>query len=63
MRKLLFALIPAVMATFLGCSSGFENESDPRKVVIKMFRAMEKNERGSIAHYLDFESLNRLQIL
>jgi hypothetical protein len=57
MRKFLFALIPVILATFLGCSSGFENESDPRKVVIKMFRAMEENERETIAHYLDFESL------
>lgn len=46
-----------MMIIISGCSSGANTESDPRKAVIKMFRAIENNDRESLAHFLDFEML------
>lgn len=50
-------LLPAILLIVAGCSGKINTESDPRKAVIKMFRAMEKNDRTTLAHFLDFETL------
>ena len=51
-------LCVAIFAVALtACSSRVNTEEDPRKVVIKMFGAMEEDDRESLAHYLDFASI------
>jgi hypothetical protein len=57
MARMAFCLIAIAVAAIVGCSSGFEKESDPGKVVVNMFRAMEKGDTATLVHYLDFESL------
>lgn len=56
------AIAPAVAvlvlaALFLGGCSGSPSQSDPRKVVISMFGAMEKNDQGTLARLLDLPAL------
>ena len=57
MRKFFVLLAPAVLLIIAGCSSGPNTSSDPRKVVLNMFRAIENNDRSKLAHYLDFPAL------
>ncbi len=57
MRKFFVLAVPAMLLIIAGCSSGPNTSSDPRKVVINMFRAIENNDRDKLAHYLDFPAL------
>lgn len=58
MMKLFIALvIPALVVIAAGCSAGPNTESDPQKAVVKMFRAIENNDRQKLAYYLDFPAL------
>ena len=57
MKKVLPLIVPVLLLVIAGCSSGANTESDPRQAVIKMFRAIERNERETLAHFLDFETL------
>jgi hypothetical protein len=50
-------LLPVALLVISGCSSGPNTESDPRKVVLKAMKAIENNDRATLAHYLDFETL------
>ncbi len=57
MRKSIVLLIPAILLIVAGCSSGPNTSSDPSKVVVNMFRAIQDNDRDKLAHYLDFPAL------
>ena len=57
MRKFFTLLAPVIVLVIAGCSSGPNTDSDPTKVVVKMFRAIENNDRATLAHYLDFPAL------
>ncbi len=57
MRKVSVLLAPAIFLIVAGCSSGPNTSSDPTKVVVQMFRAIENNDRDKLAHYLDFPAL------
>jgi len=57
MKKALILLLPALVSIIAGCTGGANTESDPRKAVLKMFRAIEQDDRETLAHFLDFESL------
>lgn len=57
MRKFFVFLVPAVLLIIAGCSSGPNTSSDPTKVVVQMFRAIENNDRDKLAHFLDFPAL------
>jgi hypothetical protein len=54
-------LLPAALLIMAGCSNKINTESDPRRAVIKMFQAMETNDRTTLAHFLDFETLLKAQ--
>jgi len=57
MRKLFVLAVPAILLIVAGCSSGPNTSSDPTKVVVQMFRAIEDNNREKLAHFLDFPAL------
>ena len=57
MKRMLSVLVVLALLIIWGCSSGVNTDSDPRRVVIKMFNAMENNEREDLAHFLDFAAL------
>jgi hypothetical protein len=57
MRKIYVLLAPVILLIIAGCSSGPNTSSDPRKVVLNMFRAIQDDDRGKLAHYLDFPAL------
>ncbi len=57
MKKLSIVLLPLILLIIAGCSTKVNTESDPRKAVIKMFGAIEDNDRETLAHYLDFKTL------
>lgn len=52
------ALAVLLLAAFIlsGCSGG-PSQSDPRKVVISLFGAMEKNDQAALARILDLPAL------
>jgi len=50
-------IVPALLAILAGCTGGANTEADPRRAVIKMFYAIEKDDRETLAHFLDFETL------
>jgi len=52
-----FLLLPALLIIVAGCNSASNDASGPREAVIKMFRAIENNDRETLAHYLDFQTL------
>ncbi len=52
---LLLGLLAIQIFVSLGCS-GFKDDP-PRKVVIQLFGAMERNERAALPHILDLRSL------
>lgn len=57
MKKVLILLLPALVSIIAGCTGGANTEADPRRAVIKMFQAIEKNDRETLSHFLDFEML------
>jgi len=57
MKSFALFFVPALLLAVAGCGSGPNTDSDPQKVVVKMFRAIENNDRNSLAHYLDFPEL------
>lgn len=57
MNKFLVLVVSALVLVAFGCSSGPNTDSDPQKVVVKMFRAIEKGDRSALAHFLDFPTL------
>ena len=57
MRKIFVLLVPAILVVIAGCSSSPNTSSDPTKVVVNMFRAIENNDRQKLAHFLDFPAL------
>jgi hypothetical protein len=56
-RKIIVFLLPVLLLITAGCGSKGDTESSPRRVVVKMLKAMEDNDRQKIAHYLDFKVL------
>lgn len=57
MKKYFVFLAPAMLFIIAGCSSGPNTSTDPTKVVVQMFRAIENNDRDKLAHFLDFPAL------
>lgn len=57
MFKYAMLCVAIFVVTLTACSSKVNTEEDPRKVVIKMFGAMEEDDRETLAHYLDFVSI------
>ncbi len=55
--SVVFAIVAIIMFG-LGCSSG-SRQTDPKDVVIRMFGAMEKNDKAALAHLLDLAELMR----
>lgn len=51
-----WATIASLVAGLFGCS-GTTEQDDPRKVVISMFGAMEKDDKAALAHLLDLGAL------
>jgi hypothetical protein len=48
-------LLPAMLVALVGCSS--KGSSDPRKVVMSFFGAMERDDQATLAHLLDLAEL------
>lgn len=58
MRIAIWGIIAILIAGIAGCGGGGGIEqSDPRKVVISMFGAMEKNDKAALANLLDLGAL------
>ena len=55
-RKFLF-LFSGLLFMAMGCSPKVDTSSDPRQIVLNMFRAMDASDRSALARYLDFPSL------
>jgi hypothetical protein len=56
MRIIVWGMVAALAVGLLGCGGTMEQD-DPRKVVIAMFGAMEKNDKPALAHLLDLVAL------
>lgn len=56
-KRLIFPVTTVLIALLLlwGCSGS--ESSDPKKLVISFFGAMEKNDQAALAHYLDLAEL------
>jgi hypothetical protein len=58
MKHMRWIAVLAFALTVLGLvGCGSDDEFDPRKVVISMFGAMEKNDKATLAHILDLVEL------
>jgi hypothetical protein len=60
-RKAIFCLA-AALVVIGGCGPKIDTESDPRKIIINLFNAMDKSDRSALAHYLDFSSLLKTNV-
>lgn len=59
MKRLTIFLLPVIFLLLSGCSSKGDTEPNARRVVVKMLKAVEDNDRDALMHYLDFASLLR----
>jgi hypothetical protein len=55
-RKTIWASALLLLLGLVGCGSS-DDQSDPRKLVIAMFGAMEKDDKATLAHILDLPEL------
>lgn len=57
MRAIIILIVPWLVLFLSGCGSKVDTDQNPRRIVIKMLKAMEDNDREKLAYYLDFSTL------
>jgi len=60
-RKAIFCLT-AALVIIGGCGPKVDTDTDPRRIVLNLFKAMDNDDRPALAHYLDFASLLKTSV-